>query len=94
MARVAIDVILTRDEVNAQIPYALICMTRYGQSWNTGRRRRRWLEEFTEAERISASRLFSMSHTWTLIKGVPEEVRMSAHTLALWLKLGEFCATI
>lgn len=94
MAHVTIDVILTHNEVNAQIPYALICMTRYGSSWNTGKRRRRWLEEFTEAERVSASRLFSLAHTWTLVKGVPDEVRMSARTLALWLKLGEFCASI
>lgn len=94
MATVKIDVVLTRDEVNANIPYDLICMTRYGAHWETRKRKQRWLAEFTEAERNAASRLFALSHTWFLVKGVPDEVRMSAHTLALWLKLGEFCASI
>ena len=94
MASVKIDIILSRDEVNEQIPYALICMTRYGANWDTGRRKRRWKEEFTEAERDAASRLFSLSHKWLLTTGVPEEVRMHHSTYALWLKLGAFCASI
>ena len=94
MARVAIDVILTHSEVNAQIPYALICMTRYGARWDTMHRKRLWGEHFTEAERKAAHRLFLLSHRWLLVKGVPKEIRMSAHTFALWIKLGHFCASL
>lgn len=48
MARCETYLVLTSEEVNARIPYALVCMTRFGAHWETGRRRRRWLEEFTE----------------------------------------------
>ncbi len=38
---------LTPEEVRASIPYDLICMVRYGCTWNTSRRRRAWqLGEF------------------------------------------------
>lgn len=47
MARCVTYLVLTSDEVNLRIPYALVCMTRFGAHWETGRRRRRWLEEFT-----------------------------------------------
>ena len=53
MARCVTYLVLTSDEVNLRIPYALVCMTRFGAHWETGRRRRRWLEEFTEQERES-----------------------------------------
>lgn len=86
--------ILTSQEVHASIPYSLICMTRYGAHWNTMRRKRRWKMEFTEAERQAASKLFSQSHNWTVGKGVPDEVRMTTKTFALWQKLGNFCASI
>ena len=33
---------LTPEEVRESIPYDLICMVRYGCTWNTGRRRRAW----------------------------------------------------
>ena len=44
MARCVTYLVLTSDEVNLRIPYALVCMTRFGAHWETGRRRRRWLE--------------------------------------------------
>lgn len=86
--------ILTSQEVHASIPYSLICMTRFGAHWETGRRRRRWLKEFTEQEREAATRLFNLSHRWLLTTGVPETVRMTPQTFALWQKLGNFCASI
>ena len=85
---------LTHDEVNEKIPYALICEMRYGAQWDTGRRRRAWLAQFTEAEREAAGKLFKQAHTWYLVKGVPDEVKMRANTLALWMKLGEFCGSL
>lgn len=85
---------LTRDEIRARIPYALICETRDGARWGTSRRRRRWAEEFTEQEKSASTRLFSLAHQWYLVKGVPDKVVMSAGTLALWEKLGAFCGSL
>lgn len=85
---------LTSDEIHAQIPYAMICMTRYGAHWDTMTRKRRWAKEFTEAERHAASKLFSKSHDWLLGRGVPKTITMSIETYTLWLKLGNFCASI
>lgn len=85
---------LTHDEVNEKIPYAMICEMRYGARWETGRRRRAWLAQFTEAEREAAGKLFKQAHTWYLVKGVPDEVKMRVTTLALWMKLGEFCGSL
>ena len=86
--------VLTSEEVHRSIPYSLICMTRYGSSWNTMRRKRRWKMEFTEAEREAASKLFSRSHDWLLGRGVPDEVRMTTETYGLWQKLGNFCGSL
>lgn len=86
--------VLSRDEVQRDIPYAMICETRFGSAWGTGRRRRRWLAEFSEKEREAATRLFNQSHQWYLTTGVPDEVKMTTKTLDLWQKLGAFCASI
>lgn len=86
--------ILTSKEVHANIPYSLICMTRYGARWDTMRRKRLWKTEFTDSEREAASKLFSKSHNWTVGKGVPNEVKMTIKTFELWQKLGDFCASI
>lgn len=94
MARCEMYLVLTSEEVHATIPYALVCMTRFGAHWNTGRRKRRWLVEFTEQEREAATRLFNLAHRWTVGSGVPDEVRMSQKTFSPWMKLGEFCASI
>lgn len=48
----------------------------------------------TEQERTAATRLFNQSHRWLLTTGVPDTVRMTVQTFALWMKLGEFCASI
>ena len=92
MAKVMIE--LSADEVRKLIPYSLICETRYGAAWSSGRRKRAWQSSFTADEKSSATRLFSQSYKWTCGKGVPDKVKMTAGTLALWQKLGEFCATM
>jgi len=86
--------VLSADEVHQNIAYSLICMTRYGSSWGTMKRKRRWAEEFSENERKTASKLFREAHCWTCGKGVPDEVTMSLNTYSLWQKLGAFCASI
>ncbi len=92
--RVGVILEMTHDEVQEQIPYAMICETRFGSKWNTMRRKRLWAEQFTEAERKHASNLFKQSRLWYLVKGVPEKVEMTSNTLALWLKLADFCVAI
>lgn len=94
MAKVETFLTLSSDEVHEKIPYALVCMTRYGAHWDTGRRKRLWDENFSEAEKKAATRLFNQSHRWTLTTGVPETVKMSVATFALWMKLGDFCASV
>lgn len=85
---------LTVEEVRANIPYDLICMVRYGSAWDTGRRRRAWLANFTEEERRAACRLFKQARGWTVGRGVPDKVTMTEKTFCLWRKLAEFCASI
>ena len=85
---------LTRDEVARKIPYAMICEMRYGARWETGRRRRAWTANFSEAERKAAGELFKQAHSWYLVKGVPDSVKMKATTFALWMKLAEFCGSL
>ncbi|MGN9098068.1 hypothetical protein [Flintibacter porci] len=94
MATCETFLVLTSEEVNATIPYALVCMTRFGSHWETGYRRRRWLEEFTEQEREASARLFKQSRQWLLATGVPETVRMTPQTFALCAKLGKFCDSV
>lgn len=89
-----IMLVMTHEEVNANIAYSLICFTRYGSAWDTGRRRRAWLADFSESEREAAGRLFRMAHNWTVGRGVPDTVQMSRKTFHLWQKLGDFCASI
>lgn len=89
-----IMLVMTHEEVNANIAYSLICFARYGSAWDTGRRRRAWLADFSESEREAAGRLFRMAHDWTVGRGVPDTVQMSRKTFHLWQKLGDFCASI
>lgn len=86
--------VLTRDEVETGIAYRLVCETMCGAVWETGKRRRRWSEEFTESERRACYKLRALAHTWYLRTGVPDEVTMAASTLALWKKLEAFCASL
>lgn len=85
---------MSATEIRTTIPYSLICMTRYGSAWNTGKRRRAWLTDFSEEERRTATRLFQTAHDWTVGRGVPDVVRMGTKTFFLWRKLGEFCASV
>lgn len=92
MAKVMI--VLDHNEIQRDLPYQMICEGRFGSAWNTMHRKRRWMEEFTESERDAASKIFSKSKSWTLTTGVPESIMMSPKTYALWIKLGNFCASI
>ena len=82
------------DEIRKQFAYELICMTRESSVWGTMRRRRRWSQEFTEAERKAATEIFRDCHKWTLTTGVPNEKVMSVKRYLLWMKLENFCASL
>ena len=84
-----IMLVITHEEVDTNIAYSLICFSRYGSAWDTGRRRRAWLANFTEEER-----LFKQARGWTVGRGVPDKVTMTEKTFCLWRKLAEFCASI
>ena len=86
--------VLTGDEIRAQIPYAMICETMLGAMWDTGRRRRAWLATFTESERKTCLKLRNQARKWHLVTGVPDEVTMSFTTFNLWDRLASFCASI
>lgn len=90
------DLMLTfnRDEVNKEIPYAIICETRYGSKWDTGRRRRLFNNAFSMNEYSKCRKIFKLAHRWTLTTGVPKEVKMTLGTYKLWKKLGDFCAAL
>ena len=85
---------MERDEIEEKLPYGVICEAKGGSLWNTMRRRRRWTKEFSEKEREAASEIFRKAHSWMLVKGTPDKVRMTLSTYGLWQKLGEFCASI
>ena len=90
------EIVLTLDryELNACIPYALICETREGARWTGRKLIERFEREFTSEERREIDTLFQQAHKWHLKTGVPETVSMTARTLALWLRLAEFCSTV
>lgn len=85
---------MERDEIQEKLPYGVICEAKEGSRWNTMRRKRRWAKEFSEQEREAAGEIFRKAHSWMLVKGVPDKVKMTLSTYSLWQKLGEFCASI
>lgn len=87
-------IVLNRDEINRQIPYAIVSETMSSSRWNTGKRKRLMKEQFTETEIDAIYRMHKQAHSWHLVKGVPDELRITPHILALWHKLAAFCCEI
>ena len=85
---------LNRDEIQERIPYALVAETMSGARWNTGRRKRLMKQYFTESEIDAIYRLHKQAYSWHLVKGVPDEVKMTMNTYHLWQKLANFCCEI
>ena len=69
---------LSREQIQRDIPYQVVCETRYGARWDTGTRKRRWDSEFSHA----------------LKSGAPASVKMTGAAYDLWQKLGDFCASL
>lgn len=79
------------DEIQAEIPYAIVVQTMSSAKWQTGRRKRLMKESFTESEINAIPRLHRQAREWYLYKGVPDEVQMTMNTYHLWHKLAIFC---
>lgn len=92
MARIMI--VMSRGEIQKEIPYEMICQTMLGAAWETCRRRRLWKEVFTESEREACLKLRNQARKWYLLTGVPDEVTMSVNTFRLWQRLAAFCASL
>lgn len=86
--------VLSREEIQQKIPYQLVCETMGSAKFATKRVKQRYLESFSWEE-INKIVLFRrQAHKWHLVSGVPDELRITPSDLALWVKLGEFCASI
>lgn len=88
-----IEFVLSDKEIEENIPYKIICNTRYGSVWNTMHRKKRWMTEFSIVEQEAAEEFFRQTHKW-YTKGVPNNVRIEYLTLELWNKIAEFCFTL
>ncbi len=85
---------LTHDEIRQQIPYSVVAETIGGAKWNTGKRKRLMKQYFTESEIEAIYRLHKQAYSWYLVKGVPDEVKMTLNTYHLWHKLANFCCEL
>ena len=89
-----IELVMTNEEINNNIPYKIICHTRYGSVWDTMKRKRRWNTEFSDIEKSNAEKIFRQAHSWYVGKGIPDTVRMDLSTYELWKKIGRFCYSL
>lgn len=89
-----IVVTLNRDEVERELPYRIIVETFGGARWDTRKRRQLQKEWFTEQEERQLKKIYTLARSWYLIKGVPEEVQMTAKEILLFQKFADFCASI
>ena len=83
------------DEIQRELPYAIIAETMSRAIWNTERRKRLFAQTFTERERDKISKIHAQAYSWYLVKGVPQGgVKMTPATYQLWHKLADFCANL
>lgn len=88
-----IELVLSGEEVTENIPYTIICTTRYSNVWNTMKRKQRWNKEFTPIEQGIAEEIFRQAQQW-FTKGVPNSIRMEFLIFELWNKIAEFCGSL
>ena len=86
-----LNLVMTDQEVKKYIAYNVICMTRYGQIWNTMYRKIKWEKEFSEIERLKAEKIFCQAHKWSVGYGIPHTVKFDMDTYLFWKKIEAFC---
>lgn len=91
--RVQTVITLDRDELRKNIPYRVISETSQLTIWNTGKRKRRFKEHFTEDEQENCLRLVEQARAWTKA-GAPEHANLTASDIVLWQRLANFCAEL
>lgn len=84
---------LTREQVEQDIPYKTICAAKNSPLWDSYTCANRWSKEFSGAETTDAEVLFKQADKW-MQNGIPATVRMSEAAFDLWLKLGAFCSSL
>ena len=82
------------DEIQRNLPYAVIAEVASSARWNTGRCKRLFKERFTESERELCYEIIKKAKKWYLVTGAPDEEKMRASTFAMWERLAEFCTLI
>lgn len=87
-------IVLNQDEIQKQVPYAVIAETMSSSIWNTGKRKRLMANYFTEAEMEEADSLHRIARNWYMYKGVPKEAQMTMDTYYLWQRLAQFCGML
>lgn len=87
-------IVMDRDEINRNIPYPIVAETMSSSRWSTGKRKRMMKERFTETEIDAVYRIHKQAHSWYLVKGVPDELRITPHILMLWHRLANFCCEL
>lgn len=87
-------IVMNRTEIEANIPYKIVAEVIGGAKWNTGRRKRLMNESFTLTERNAIYKIYSQARSWYLVKGLPDELRITPHILRLWHRLANFCCEI
>lgn len=85
---------LNHDEIQERIPYPIVAETMSRSVWNTGKRKRLMKQYFNESEIEATYRIHKQAHSWYLVKGVPDEVKMTLHTYELWQRLANFCCML
>ena len=85
---------LNHDEIQERIPYPIVAETMSRAIWNTSKRKRLMKQHFTESEIEAIYRLHRQAYSWYLVKGVPDEVKMTLHTYELWQRLANFCCEL
>ena len=86
---------LSHDEIQREIPYMIVAETMCRSVWNTGRRKRMFVQQFTEAEHDRIYKMKSQAYAWALVRGVPlKGVKMTIETYRLWHRLADFCASL
>jgi len=82
----------SRDEINTEIPYAVIV-----ENWSkrlVGKGRREYLKAFTLKERMSIGMYYPKFYKWYLITGVPDHFTFVLRNVELLQRAGNFFARI
>jgi len=82
----------SRDEINAEIPYAIIV-----ENWDKrlfGKGKRLYDQTFTLREKMSIGGYYTKFYKWYLVKGVPPHSTFVVRNVELLKRAGDFFANL